>query len=469
MQAQTPTIFLIIIIFIVLISFAFLYLIYAKLSKQDDKKQNIEEKMNQITDEQRCAFRDMRMENAELMKSNRVELAESVNNLSKQIAIQLNIIQTNNDKRLDEMKKTVDENLTEIKNEQRCAFGNMRMENAELMKSNREELSGSFNNLSKQVAIQLNNIQTNNDKRLDEMRKTVDENLTDTLNKRIATSFKTVSDQLESVYKSMGEMSKLSTSLSDNVTDLSRVLTNVKTRGTWAEVQLENIFDQMIPGRYDKNVSTNNNSQRVEFAIKIPSENAKNGFLYLPVDSKFPVEAYTRIQNAADEGDESLLASAKKELRDTVKKQAQQISKYINEPTTTPFAIMYLATEGLYAEIASDKENILDRIQREYHIIVAGPSNIMALLSAFQMGFKTIAINDKMKDIREILSQALKQYDMFADDIEKAQKSLDAASAKINQVAKRNGIMYRKIKKIDSVEIQDEIDDEIDDIKLLDY
>lgn len=383
----TKILTVLIFLFLILILIA-LALFYVKLSKDSNKNQNIEEKINQLREEQKTSFRDMRIENANLMKSNRTELSDSVNNLNKQVAVSL---------------------------------------------------------------IQ---IQQSNDKQLEQMRKTVDEKLTDTLNKRITTSFQTVSNQLQSVYRSMGEMSKLSASLSENVTDLSRVLTNVKTRGTWAEVQLENIFDQMIPGRYEKNISTDNSGRRVEFAIKIPAENAKSGFLYLPVDSKFPMEAYTRIQNAADDGDEMLLAAAKKELISAVKIQAKNITKYINEPLTTPFAIMYLATEGLYAEVASDKDNVLSYIQREYNVIVAGPSNIMALLSAFQMGFKTIALNNKMKDIRKILAEALKQYDLFSSDIEKAQQSLDTAAKRMEAVASRNGIMYRKIKKIDSIETE---------------
>lgn len=383
----TKILTVLIFLFLILILIA-LALFYVKLSKDSNKNQNIEEKINQLREEQKTSFRDMRIENANLMKSNRTELSDSVNNLNKQVAVSL---------------------------------------------------------------IQ---IQQSNDKQLEQMRKTVDEKLTDTLNKRITTSFQTVSNQLQSVYRSMGEMSKLSASLSENVTDLSRVLTNVKTRGTWAEVQLENIFDQMIPGRYEKNISTDNSGRRVEFAIKIPAENAKSGFLYLPVDSKFPMEAYTRIQNAADDGDEMLLAAAKKELISSVKIQAKNITKYINEPLTTPFAIMYLATEGLYAEVASDKGNVLSYIQREYNVIVAGPSNIMALLSAFQMGFKTIALNNKMKDIRKILAEALKQYDLFSSDIEKAQQSLDTAAKRMEAVASRNGIMYRKIKKIDSIETE---------------
>lgn len=385
MATKILTVLIFLFLILVLIALA---LFYVKLSKDSNKNQNIEEKINQLREEQKTSFRDMRIENANLMKSNRTELSDSVNNLNKQVAVSL---------------------------------------------------------------IQ---IQQSNDKQLEQMRKTVDEKLTDTLNKRITTSFQTVSNQLQSVYRSMGEMSKLSASLSENVTDLSRVLTNVKTRGTWAEVQLENIFDQMIPGRYEKNISTDNSGRRVEFAIKIPAENAKSGFLYLPVDSKFPMEAYTRIQNAADDGDEILLATAKKELISAVKIQAKNITKYINEPLTTPFAIMYLATEGLYAEVASDKDNVLSYIQREYNVIVAGPSNIMALLSAFQMGFKTIALNNKMKDIRKILAEALKQYDMFSSDIEKAQQSLDTAAKRMEAVASRNGIMYRKIKKIDSIETE---------------
>lgn len=385
MATKILTVLIFLFLILVLIALA---LFYVKLSKDSNKNQNIEEKINQLREEQKTSFRDMRIENANLMKSNRTELSDSVNNLNKQVAVSL---------------------------------------------------------------IQ---IQQSNDKQLEQMRKTVDEKLTDTLNKRITTSFQTVSNQLQSVYRSMGEMSKLSASLSENVTDLSRVLTNVKTRGTWAEVQLENIFDQMIPGRYEKNISTDNSGRRVEFAIKIPAENAKSGFLYLPVDSKFPMEAYTRIQNAADDGDEILLATAKKELISAVKIQAKNITKYINEPLTTPFAIMYLATEGLYAEVASDKDNVLSYIQREYNVIVAGPSNIMALLSAFQMGFKTIALNNKMKDIRKILAEALKQYDMFSSDIEKAQQSLDTAAKRMEAVASRNGIMYRKIKKIDSIDTE---------------
>lgn len=385
MATKILTVLIFLFLILVLIALA---LFYVKLSKDSNKNQNIEEKINQLREEQKTSFRDMRIENANLMKSNRTELSDSVNNLNKQVAVSL---------------------------------------------------------------IQ---IQQSNDKQIEQMRKTVDEKLTDTLNKRITTSFQTVSNQLQSVYRSMGEMSKLSSSLSENVTDLSRVLTNVKTRGTWAEVQLENIFDQMIPGRYEKNISTDNSGRRVEFAIKIPAENAKSGILYLPVDSKFPMEAYTRIQNAADDGDEMLLAAAKKELISAVKIQAKNITKYINEPLTTPFAIMYLATEGLYAEVASDKDNVLSYIQREYNVIVAGPSNIMALLSAFQMGFKTIALNNKMKDIRKILAEALKQYDMFSSDIEKAQQSLDTAAKRMEAVASRNGIMYRKIKKIDSIETE---------------
>ena len=395
----TKILTVLIFLFVILVLIA-LSLLYVKLSKGSDNNQNIEEKINQLREEQKTSFRDMRIENANLMKSNRTELSDSVNNLNKQVAVSL---------------------------------------------------------------IQM---QQSNDKQLEQMRKTVDEKLTDTLNKRITSSFQTVSNQLQSVYRSMGEMSKLSTSLSDNVTDLSRVLTNVKTRGTWAEVQLENIFDQMIPGRYEKNVSTDKSGKIVEFAIKIPAENAKAGFLYLPVDSKFPMEAYSRIQNAADEGDEVLLTAAKKELVSAVKTQARNINKYINEPVTTPFAIMYLATEGLYAEVASDKDNVLSYIQREFNVIVAGPSNIMALLSAFQMGFKTIALNNKMQDIRKILADALKQYDMFAADIEIAQKSLSTATKKMEAVASRNGIMYRKIKKIDSIETENSelIDDREGDI-----
>ena len=238
-------------------------------------------------------------------------------------------------------------------------------------------------------------MQESNEKKLDQMRATVDEKLTSTLATRLDSSFKTVSEQLENVYKSLGEMKELSTGVTTNVTALNRVLTNVKTRGTWAEIQLEGILDQTIPNMYVKNYSPKANSRDVvEFAVKIPSGDDPSKYTYLPIDSKFPMEDYRRVCEAADNADAQALAAARKALEDRVLQEAKTITKYIHVPDTTPFAILYLATEGLYAEITSSNSGIIDRIQRE-NIMVAGPTTIIALLNSLSMGFKAVAINEK--------------------------------------------------------------------------
>ena len=230
---------------------------------------------------------------------------------------------------------------------------------------------------TKAVEESIGKMQESNEKKLDEMRATVDEKLTSTLNDRLTSSFKTVSEQLQNVYKSLGEMKELSAGVTDNVKGLNRVLTNVKSRGTWAEVQLGNILDQTIPGMYEKNVATKPGSlARVEFAVKIPSGEDSSKFAYLPIDSKFPMEDYARLCEAADAADAPALEAARKALETRIKDEAKQINAYINEPLTTPFAIMYLATEGLYAEVTSSKNGLAEEIQSKYGIMVAGPTTI---------------------------------------------------------------------------------------------
>lgn len=227
------------------------------------------------------------------------------------------------------------------------------------------------------------------------MRNTVNEKLDETLNRRISSSFKTVSEQLTLVYQSLGEMKTLSAGVTDNVKDLNRVLTNVKARGTWAEVQLGNILDETIPGMYETNVQTNPAyNGRVEFAVKIPNSQTDD-IAYLPIDSKFPMEDYIRLCNASEQGDLPAMEAARKDLERRIKDEAKQIKQYVSSPSTTPFAIMYLATEGLYAEIASGKSALSEQLQAQ-GIMIAGPSTITALLNSLAMGFRTMAINKKL-------------------------------------------------------------------------
>lgn len=313
-------------------------------------------------------------------------------------------------------------------------------------------------------AMQLNNIEQNekqsralteavdkmresNEKKLEQMRVTVDEKLTSTLSQRLDSSFKTVSDRLESVYKSLGEMKELSNGVTANVTTLNRVLTNVKARGTWAEIQLGSILDQTIPGMYETNFTcVPNSKEKVEFAVRIPSGDGEQT-TYLPIDSKFPMEDYVRLCTAADSADAEALAAARKALESRVVNEARTISKYINVPLTTPFAIMYLATEGLYAEIASSRSGVPEKLRSEFNVMIAGPSTITALLNSLSLGFRAVAINEKANEVRLLLAAARVQYDKFGVVLRKARQKIDEVGKSLDEADKRNEIIRKKLGK----------------------
>ncbi len=305
--------------------------------------------------------------------------------------------------------------------------------------------------VTKKVNDAVQSLQQSNEKKLDEMRKTVDEKLTETLNSRISASFKTVSEQLENVYKSLGEMQKLSSGVTDNVKDLSRILTNVKARGTWAEVQLENILNETIPQMFDKNVRTNPRyNGMVEFAVRIPDADG-DGVTYLPIDSKFPMEDYARLSAAAESGDLTALEAAKKALENRVKDEAKLVRQYIAPPHTTPFAILYLATEGLYAEIMSSQNGVAEKLQAQ-GIMLAGPSTVTALLNSLAMGFRTIAINQKANEVWKVLGAAKTQYAKFGDLIAKARKKVDEAGRVLEDADKRNDLIRKNLKGVETLE-----------------
>ncbi len=304
---------------------------------------------------------------------------------------------------------------------------------------------------TKIIEESIGKMQESNEKKLDEMRSTVDEKLTSTLNDRLNSSFKTVSEQLQNVYKSLGEMKELSAGVTDNVKGLNRVLTNVKSRGTWAEVQLGNILDQTIPGMYETNVKTNPKySGQVEFAVKIPSSDGGD-ITYLPIDSKFPMEDYARLSAAAESGDLEALEAAKKALETVVKHEADLIKNYISIPETTPFAIMYLATEGLYAEILSSKSGIAEKI-KDQGIMIAGPSTVTALLNSLSMGFRSIAINEKANEVFKVLGAAKAQYDKFGEQLAKARKNVEAAGKALDEADHRNEIIRKNLRSIETLD-----------------
>ena len=297
---------------------------------------------------------------------------------------------------------------------------------------------------------QMHRMQESNEKKLDEMRRTVDEKLTETLGTRLDASFRTVSRQLESVYKSLGEMKELSTGVTDNVTALNRVLTNVKARGTWAEVQLRAVLDQTIPGMYVENYAPDPlGRDRVEFAVRIPSTQGTEAFL--PIDSKFPMEDYVRYCQYAESGDAQAAAAARQALETVVLHEARTVAKYIQVPQTTPFAILYLATEGLYAEILSSRSGLAERIQRECGVLLAGPSTITALLNSLALGFRAVAVNEKANEVRLLLAAARQQYDKFGDVLQKARKKIDEAGRSLDEAQDRNRIIAGKLRSVETI------------------
>lgn len=376
-------------------------------------------------------------------------LEQKIDYINKNMGDEFHRIRVENQNANKEIREDVKKSLDEMSGR----IDNMNKGNFEHREKVIQMLVDQGDKQNKSLETSITKMQESNEKKLEEMRVTVDEKLTATLTTRLNTSFKTVSDQLENLYKSLGEMQKLSTGVTENVTALNRVLTNVKARGTWAEVQLEGILNQTIPNMFEKNVATVPNSlDRVEFAIRIPSSEKDDKDILLPVDSKFPMEDYVRLCDAADRADADAVKLARKELENRVLGEAKSIAKYIHVPNTTPFAIMYLATEGLYAEIASSRTGLPEKIQNEYNVMIAGPSTITALLNSLSMGFKTIAINEKANEVREILGAAKAQYEKFGDLLAKAKKKVDEAGKTLEDAERKNLFIQRKLKNIESID-----------------
>lgn len=320
-----------------------------------------------------------------------------------------------------------------------------------------ETLNENAERQTKSIGDAIGSMQKSNEEKLEVMRKTVDEKLAETLNQRLNASFKTVSEQLQNVYKSLGEMKELSAGVTDKVTDLNRVLTNVKARGTWAEVQLGNILDETIPNMYERNVKTNPKyNGPVEFAVRIPNQD-DDSVTYLPIDSKFPMEDYIRLSAASEEGNLAELEKARKALEQRVKDEAKAVKNYISTPETTPFAILYLATEGLYAEITSSKSGIAEKLQAD-GIMLAGPSTITALLNSLAMGFRTMAINKKANEVWKVLGAAKMQYEKFGTLLAKARKKVDEAGRVLDEADHRNDIIQKNLRKVELLETDDEAD-----------
>ncbi|MGA2402693.1 MAG: DNA recombination protein RmuC [Syntrophobacteraceae bacterium] len=294
----------------------------------------------------------------------------------------------------------------------------------------------------------LKQIQEDNSRQLEQMRATVDEKLQGTLEKRLGESFKQVSERLEQVHKGLGEMQALAT----GVGDLKRVLTNVKTRGVWGEIQLETLLEQILtPDQFERNVQTREGSaETVEFAIKLPGRGEEDSgeVVWLPIDAKFPIEDYQRLVDAQENSDQGGAEQAGKMLSATIKNCAKTIcDKYLNPPATTDFGIMFLPTEGLYAEVIR-RTWLVESLQRECRVIVAGPTTLAALLNSLQMGFRTLAIQKRSSEVWKLLGAVKNEFGKFGTTLEGVKKKLDQAANTMDDAAKRSRAIERKLRNV---------------------
>jgi DNA recombination protein RmuC len=313
---------------------------------------------------------------------------------------------------------------------------------AELTQSNEQK----FDKLQDKIEAQLKQISENNEQKLEQMRATVDEKLQSTLEKRLGESFKLVSDRLEAVQAGLGEMRNLAI----GVGDLKKVLTNVKTRGTWGEIQLENLMEQILTNdQYAKNIATKpGSSDRVEFAVKMPGRGSKEEICWLPIDAKFPMEDYQRLAAAQDAGDITLIEESAKALENRIKLEAKTIyEKYIDPPNTTDVALLFLPVEGLFAEILR-RPGLFEKIQNDFKVIITGPTTLTAILNSLQMGFRTLAIEKRSSEVWTILGSVKTEFGKFGEILDKTQKKLEEASKTIEDASKKTRTIQRKLRDV---------------------
>lgn len=394
-------------------------------------------RLDQIVSGQERLERGLRTEQAETHRQLRAELAESSR------ALRLELAQSDAEFRAAMARDAATGRGESAESLNRFAAG-FAEQLQTLIQTNERRIA----ELRVAVEDRLLSLQTENSAKLDEMRKTVDEKLHATLESRLTESFKQVSDRLESVQKGLGEMQTLAA----GVGDLKRVLTNVKTRGTWGEVQLARLIeDSMTPDQYAQNIKTVPGSDaQVEFAIRLPGQGLLDQPVWLPIDAKFPKEEYERLMDAHENSDREGIKVAGAALARAVELQAKTIvAKYVSPPHTTDFAIMFLPSESLYAEVLR-QSGLLDKLH-DLRVNVAGPANLAALLNSLQMGFRTLAIQERSSEVWQVLRAVKTEFGKFGDTLTNVKKSLDSASNKIGQTESRTRVMLRSLKSVEAM------------------
>lgn len=424
--------------------------VFVKLARQ---KRFLEDEMRQIEDSLGGSFAAFRDANGAERLADREEMNRNLRGMNDSIVSvigemsrtqqqqldsfggQIRATSRADEERLERMRQSIDDKLQDYDRQM-----------ARVTKTLEDKLAVDEQRLTemrKTLDENMLRLQGENEKKLEQIRLTVDEKLNSTLDKRLGESFRTVSERLEQVYKGLGEMQNLAT----GVGDLKKVLTNVKTRGVWGEVQLASLLEQYLaPGQYDVNVAVKPGSaERVEFAVRLPGREDNDQVVYLPIDSKFPIEDYRRLMDASDAGDRAAVDAATAALIAAIKNEARRIhTKYIDPPHTTDFAIMFLPVEGLYAEVLR-QNGIVEWLQNEYRIVVTGPTTLLALLNSLQMGFRTIAIEKRSSEVWELLGAVKTEFGKFAGLLEKTQKRLRMASDSIEDAARKTRTIQRKL------------------------
>lgn len=396
-------------------------------------------------------LKENRSELSEALRVNRTELSEGLSRMNKQVTDGLKEVNEGASKSAKESREELSKTLQ--------VFQQSFTQNVK-----------DFNDLQKQkfdaMATKQDELVKSTELKLEKMRETVDEKLHKTLEERLGQSFKIVSERLEAVQKGLGEMQNLAS----GVGDLKKVLSNVKTRGVLGEIQLGNILEQILaPEQYEANVQTKKGSRdHVEYAIKLPGKDENGQEVYLPIDAKFPQEDYIRLQDAYDSGDVAAIDTANKSLTNGIKKFAKDIhNKYIDPPNTTDFGILFLPIEGLFAEVVRQPD-LVATLQRDYKIIITGPTTLAAMLNSLQMGFKTLAIQKRSSEVWTILGAVKQEFEKFGATLEKAQKKINEANKELDTlVTTRTNVMMRKLRNVEALP-ESKSKDLLDEVKGVD-
>lgn len=420
------------------------------------------ESLRPILDETRRVEASLRDE----FTRQRGELTRDAQGLREEVSNRLREFGESNDTHLSRLRQELNDGSTQARGEMRQGFGEFKTgvqtaltDAGQAQGTQLKDFASRLDKLNEILGQQLDKVrltmeaklaelQTKNEQKLEEMRKTVDEKLEGTLERRLGESFKLVSERLEQVHKGLGEMQ----SMASSVGDLKRVLTNVKTRGTWGEIQLGALLEQVLtPEQYGANVAVKpNSSERVEFAIRLPGKDGVNGPVWLPIDAKFPQEDYQRLLEASEAADVEAIASAGKALETRLRGQAKEIrDKYISPPYTTDFAILFLPSESLYAE-ALRRPGLWDRIQADFRVVIAGPTTIAALLNSLQMGFKTLAIQERSSEVWRVLATVKKEFDKFGEVLAKVKRKIEEAGNHIEQTEVRTRAIHKQLRAVET-------------------